>query len=195
MIKSISAITALTSIMSFSAVADTYSISGGLMGLDVAIPPFGTKEVKFNPAPTGIDESNFYLDVNPVTGEVAMLEGSYLLLSDFEGSVRFFGTTRADITNTSVEFLNLTSGIVDASRRLRVTSGNASPSVRVNPTITNCSGPFCSMLTSSNMDLSSYTLDITFSADYSTFTGSFDGYTSEGSHTTAIVEGTRVAID
>ncbi len=195
MIKLMKATLALGAFLSVPTMADTYTISGGLMGLDVSIPPFGMKSVQFNPSPTGIEESHFYLDVNPQTGEVSMLQGSYLILSDFEASVRFLGTTKADVINTSVEFLNLTGGIVDDSRRLKVTSGNASPSVRVDPTIVNCSGLFCSLLTSSNMNLSSYTLDITFSEDFSSFSGSFDGFTSEGSHTKAEVSGLRSDMD
>ncbi len=194
-LKSITASITLGTLMSISALADTYTISGGLTGLDAAIPPFGTKEVNFNPSPTGVDESAFYLDINPTTGEVIMLEGSYLVLSDFVGSVQFLGTTKADIIDTSVEFLNLTSGFVDAAGHLNVTSGNASPSVRVAPTIINCTGLFCSMLTSSDLNLSSYTLDLTFNADFSTFSGSFNGYTAEGSHTTAVVEGTLISTE
>ena len=124
-----------------------------------------------------------------------MLQGSYLILSDFEASVRFLGTTKAKIVNTSVEFLNLTSGFVDEKGRLKVTSGNASPSVAVNPTIVSCSGLFCDLLENSSMNLSSYTLDITFNSDFSSFSGSFDGFTSDGSHTTADVQGSRSSID
>ena len=49
-IKTFASSIALTSFVSISAIADTYTISGGLMGLDVSIPPFGMKSVKFSPS-------------------------------------------------------------------------------------------------------------------------------------------------
>ncbi len=182
-----SAVVALT-LISPLANAANYTLTGGLT--NVHSTTFNT-DVGVSPRPSGIDSGTVDVNVNTSTGEVSFSSGANIVLSDFTGSISFLGTTRFDAVGTAVTTNVGVSGTLDSSRSVHMTSVSASPAVSVDPTFTNCSGIACAFLGLVDLNLSTYSVDIQFNANFTSFTGTLNGVTSNGSTMEMQITGIR----
>jgi hypothetical protein len=169
--------------------ADFYTLHGGLT--NIYSSTIG-RNVDISPNPTGIESGVLEVDIDQDTGLVIVAPGLHTVLSDFEGTISFLGTTRFTAVATDVTVYLGASGTLDSNRTVTVRSESGSPGADVILDIQNCTGLLCGLLDSVDLDLKSYIATVTFNEDYSVFMGDLIGMTEDGSMVEIVLNGMRL---
>ena len=180
----------LTTLAGANAQADIYTLtSGGLT--NIVSTTFGADAITVIPSPTGFDSGTLNIDINSGTGDVTFMSGAVLELSNFsvEIDAGIFGTSTADLNDTTLTFNTGATSNLGGGLSVQLSASANTPVVNTNATFSNCSGSVCILLPLLSLDLVSYEIDITFSADYSTFSGTFSGVTNNNSTMSGEVSG------
>ena len=174
------------SLVSIHSQADEYFItSGGLT--EINSTTLGPGAVTIDPAPTGFDAGVLEIDISGST--VTLVSGS-AELSDFVATLQpsGFTPTTVDVVDTLIEVQNGATGTL-SGLTVTLTSSGTPPSVTTDANFQNCSGVLCLLIPFLDLDLATYTFDITFSSDFSSFTGVLHGTTANNSTMEIEVQG------
>ncbi|WP_157368762.1 hypothetical protein [Algicola sagamiensis] len=184
-------VTALASlILSPLASADTYKISAD-SGLTDIYSSTINKTINVNPNPSGVESGTIEIDINTSTGAITMGGEDDIVLGDFNASVNFLGLTTWHAVATGVSFNQSATGTLDAMGKATLTSGDGDPAIYVNTDFQGCSGLACRVIMNADLDAKNYTVEIDFSDDYSSFTSTAVGYTSNGTKMTLVLNGVK----
>jgi hypothetical protein len=144
-------------------------------------------KIVLSPNPSGIKQGQLQLRVDKTTGHISVTEGT-LHLSDFEIKIGSgFFSTRLKSSETKMDFLRGAEGKLNQSGAATLTSAVDSKKekntivVKSTTKLDQCSGPLCIMLSTIDLNLVSYTLDLQLSDDHSKATGKLSGLTTNGS--------------
>jgi hypothetical protein len=179
----------LSTLSSTAVFADSYVVAGGLTSMYTAII---NRYVGISPTPTGIQSGVLEIDINHETGLVTVAPGAEIVLSDFNGTISFIGTTSFTAVATGITVHLGGSGVLDGDRNVTVSSEIGSPGVDVDLDIQNCTGILCGLLPSFVLDVAHYTVTASFNEDFSVFMGTLVGMAEDGSAVEMVINGMRI---
>lgn len=162
--------------------AETYTLTGG--GLtDITSSTFGPGAIALNPNPTGFDFGALELSIDSGTGDVSLLSGDVIGLSDFQVTITAtgFGVTTVDAQNATLTVNNGATGNLGGGLSVSLTSSGTAPSITTAASYQNCSGDACILIPLLDLNLAFYTLNLDFASDFSSFTGELLGTTANNS--------------